>query len=108
MPVTAHPGPIESFTLTATVWPTTPEKGRQGVISCAGDAAMRLCLDDRGCVCLEMKSGEDSSVSTGIPLKGRRWYRIWAVYDADAGEVSVGHLPLDGSGGSVCVSRMSR
>ena len=105
MPVTAHLDPVESFTLVATVWPTTPEKGRQGIISCTGDAGVHFRLDEAGCVCLEMQGAEDGVVSTGEPLKGRRWYRVWAAYDGETGEASVGHLALDRSSGPVRVTR---
>ena len=105
VPVPAPLDPIKSFTLVATVWPTTPDKGRQGVISCGGDAGMHLCLDEQGCVCLETKSGPATSVCTSVSLKGRRWYRIWASYDGVTGEASVGHLPLDGSSAPVRASK---
>ena len=101
VPVRERREPLGSFTLSAVIWPTTPEKGRQGLISFAGDAGAHLCLDENGCVRIELGTGDDAVVSTGVPLKCRRWYRIWASYDGDTGEASVGHLPLDGSSGPV-------
>ena len=38
------------------------------------------------------------------PLKARRWYRVWASYDGETGEATVGHLPLDEPGNPVRVS----
>ena len=101
VPVAEHLAPLSSFTLTTVIWPTTPEKGRQGVISFAGEAGAHLCLDRQGCVSVEL--GEDGStvVGTDVPLKARRWYRVWAAYDGETGLVEVGHQPLDDSSGPV-------
>lgn len=105
VPVTAGLIPIESFTLVATVWPTTPERGRQGIISCAGDAGVHLGLDEAGCVCLEMQSADGGVVSTGVSLTARRWYRVWASYNGETGEATVRHLALDRFSGPVRVSK---
>ncbi|MGI9415187.1 MAG: N,N-dimethylformamidase beta subunit family domain-containing protein [Hyphomicrobiales bacterium] len=93
--------PLRSFTLTAVIWPTTHEKGRQGVISCAGEAGAHLYLDQQGCVSAELGGHGSTVVGTGVPLKARRWYRVWAAYDGETGQVEVGHQPLDGSSVSV-------
>lgn len=96
VPVTRHIAPLDSFTIVATVWPTTPAKGRQALICCPGTDGVTLCLDESGCASIEFGTGD--TLSTGTPLKSRRWYRVWATYDGDSGEASVFHLPLDGIG----------
>ena len=41
-------GALSSFTLTAVIWPTLPDRGRQGVISSAGGSGAHLYIDQRG------------------------------------------------------------
>jgi len=101
VPVAKDLAALSSFTLTVVIWPTLPDKGRQGVISCAGEAGACLHLDQKGCVRVELGEDGSTTVGTDTPLKPRRWYRIWAAYDGETGEVEVGHRPLEGSDGPV-------
>ncbi len=92
---------LQSFTLVATVWPTTPDKGLQGVIGACDEslsAGVALCIGEDGSACVRLGSGrgEPVTLSAGPPLKARRWYRIWASYDARSGRLTVGQAALDG------------
>ncbi len=103
VPVTRDIDPLTSFTIAATVWPTMPGSGRQGLISCLGEDGndgFALCLDAQGCAGIELGGGEGQCItlSTGVPLKSRRWYRLWASLDGATGALTIGHLPLDGMG----------
>lgn len=103
IPVTRHIAPLDSFTIVATVWPTTPEKGRQGLVSLPGNGAgsgVALCLDAEGCVSIECLRGEEppARLSTGVPLKSKRWYRVWASFNGKTGELSAAQVPLDHMG----------
>jgi N,N-dimethylformamidase len=84
---------LESFTLLATIWPTTPDKGRQGVITRMtpdGAGGVGLAIDEDGaCACLG-----GNRVAVGRPLIARRWYRIWMSYDAATRRLSVGQAAL--------------
>jgi N,N-dimethylformamidase len=103
---------LDSFTLVATIWPTTPAKGEQGIL-CALDA------DDRGGAALLVAAdgsvgirfaagGKIAAVSVGVPLQARRWYRAWASYDAATGAVAVGQMPLDGEAAATRHSMFER
>ena len=89
----------QSFTLVATVWPTTPGKGMQGIVS-LGDPngqGLSLGLDRSGSgAATRSTPGENGlTVTAREPLQTWRWYRIWATYDATARTLSVGHQALD-------------
>ncbi len=104
--LTRDMAPLESFTIVATVWPTTPTQGRQGLVSCFDEetnSGVALYLDDQGCVSLELGGGQGqkNSLSSGIPLRGRCWYRVWASLDGASGVLRVGQMPLDAAEHSV-------
>jgi len=83
---------LESFSLVATIWPTTPAKGLQGVVARhAGGNGFALAIDRDGAVA--MLGGV--RIAVGLPLVERRWYRIWARYDAGSGTLRVGQAPLE-------------
>jgi N,N-dimethylformamidase len=77
---------LKSFTLDAFIWPTTPLKGRQGLIGCLsadGTAGFALLIDDAGEVTVEIGDGTTiTRVSSGARLRERRWYRVGASFEA--------------------------
>ncbi|KAB2850737.1 MAG: LamG domain-containing protein [Hyphomicrobiaceae bacterium] len=84
---------LNSFTLMATVWSTTPGKGQQGVIGridAAGKKGLALAIDGRGAVA--MAGGE--SIATDVALKARVWTHVWASYDAGKRLLTVGQAPV--------------
>jgi N,N-dimethylformamidase len=89
---------LRSFTLVATIWPTTPDRGRQGVIArhhLITGSGFALFVDWRGAGALVGKdSGGAATVHVGKPLLARAWYRIWASYDAATRTLTVGQTPL--------------
>ena len=96
---------VGSFSLVATIWPTTPDSGKQGILSCrdAGDSdgngnGVDLYVnDDGGCGVSMIASGKDYAVvHTGKKLKARNWYRVWASFDQPSGRLSVGQQALHG------------
>ena len=84
---------LESFTLQALIWPTTPTKGRQIVLGRWADrqrAGYALIIDAAGAAALLI--GDERRVEvlgTGLTLGERRWAFIAASYDADSGEAWV-------------------
>ena len=90
---------LSSFTIMATVWPITPEKGSQGIVSCwnpRNGNNLNLGLDSDGCAAVTFSTTDQNSttLSTGRKLKTRSWYRIWAAYDADTRSLSIGQQAL--------------
>ena len=84
---------VTSFTVAATVWPTTPEQGEQGIVS-------RLDADGRGFALALGPQGASARVgaaelTVGKALRPRAWYRLWASYDAAHGRLAVGQAPLE-------------
>ncbi len=85
--------------ISATIWPTTPDKAHQGIIS-IGDTGQEpvlgLCLD-RGIVTAVARSSskQETAACRSEPIRTRQWYRVWANYDGENGTMSVGCRALD-------------
>ena len=89
---------LGSFALVATVWPTLPGQGRQGIVARHDPAAgtgFALFLDDRGAGALVGDGhGRVATVHVGKSLQARAWYRVWATFDAATRTLAVGQAPL--------------
>ena len=90
---------LRSFTLQAYIWPTTPEKGRQTVISvwnAASNSGFALEIDPNGSLAFTLADGAGGTetVSTGKPLLAREWYLAAVSFDAAKKEVRLSQLPL--------------
>jgi len=82
-----------SLSLEALVWPTLPEDGPQTVISRrdpATGAGFALVMTPDG-MALEVGGAR---VATGLRLRNRAWYRVWASADPATGMLRVGQQPL--------------
>ena len=81
---------LECFTVQAMIWPATPARGEQGIIT-KWDPRSRtdfaLVIDEAGSVALRlgMADGTVETVSVGKPLHERHWYLAAASYDAATG-----------------------
>lgn len=95
---------LRGIAVSATIWPTTPQKARQGIVSCGGSGrkpVLSLCLD-RGIVTAVARSSsnqETTAACRGEPVRARRWYRVWANYDVVNGTMSIGCRALDAPSG---------
>jgi N,N-dimethylformamidase len=89
---------LASFTLVATIWPTLPGQGRQGIIARHDPrtgGGLALFLDERGAGALVGDGGgRVATVHVGKALLARTWYRVWATYDATTQTLAVGQTPL--------------
>ncbi len=91
---------LESFTVLAWIWPTTPPKGEQGLIARWQDdpaLGFALLIDDTGALALRVGDGGGNvaEISTGEPLAMRRWYLVSGSYDALTGELNVYQEPVN-------------
>lgn len=77
---------VDSFSLQAMIWPTTPLKGRQTILakwSVTRNCGFALGIDDAGSLILKMGDGERiAELSTGRTLRERQWYFVGASFDA--------------------------
>ncbi len=85
---------LGSFTVQVWVFPTTPEKGAQGLISNWDDATasgFALTIDDGGAAAMRLGDGSGGTmdVTTGRPLASRRWHLVSAAYDSASSELTV-------------------
>ena len=80
--------------LAATVWPTRPDAGEQGVVSLAAEGwRFSLGLDGNGAFAeVAPPDGPVVRVSAGTPALCRRWYDLAAVWERD-GTLRVGQYP---------------
>ena len=89
---------LDSFTVVATIWPTSPGEGRQGVVARHDPhtgAGFALFLDERGAGALVGDGkGRVAIAHVGKPLLARTWYRVWATYDAATRTLAAGQAPL--------------
>ena len=90
---------LGSFTVQAMIWPTTPQKGPQALIS-RWDQANRsgfiLGIDSNGCLSLTLGDGNGKveEISTGKALVEHEWYLAAAAYDAESGRVHIVQDPV--------------
>jgi N,N-dimethylformamidase len=87
-----------AFTLGAMIWSTTPQKGRQGIITKWTEEEEEGCglvIDEAGCVSLQLGGdGRVWRISTGEPLMPRCWYFVTGSYDPQSGEARVRQDPF--------------
>ena len=76
--------PAGGVTVTAWIWPTTPGRGRQGLLCARGGAesVWSLVLNEAGAV--ELGIAGKTVVSSGRPLDAREWYFVAASLDGAA------------------------
>ncbi len=94
---------LTSFTVAAMIWPTTPAKGRQGLVT-QWDAAQKrgwaLVIDESGSTALILGDGQSEQIiAAGPKLLPREWYCVGASYDAQAGRAVVWQHPLNAYAG---------
>lgn len=85
---------LRSFTVQAWVFPTTPEKGVQGLVSNWNETTacgFALMIDESGAAAMRLGdgSGHIVEVSTGKALAKRRWHLVSAAYDDSAAKLVV-------------------
>ena len=91
---------LQSFTLQAWIYPTTPAKGEtQGILSKQSAAGNGFCLavGADGSLALQVggaEAGPDAAASTGSALRAGEWYFVAAAFDAEARTVRLFQLPL--------------
>jgi N,N-dimethylformamidase len=96
-----------SFTVQAWVYPTTPERGMQGLVTkWSDDRGYGLFIDENGGLALRIgdRNGNVRAVRTGEPFHApedihggyheSNWYFVAASYDAETGEVHLYQEPV--------------
>ena len=83
----------EGFTLQAWVYPTTPERGVQGLVTCFSNSyGYGIVVDEDASVALWLGDGSKiQKIRTGVPLLPNNWYFIRASYDAARKQACVHH-----------------
>lgn len=85
---------LGSFSITANIWPTTPEKGEQILIARRdGTRGFALVIGPAGDLALRVG---DRLIGTGKRLRSRQWYALDARYDATTGAIHLIQTPLAG------------
>lgn len=88
-----------SFTLQAWIYPTTSQKGVQGILtkwSPLANGGYGLFIDEDGSLALWVGVGnrQSAKVRTGRPLHNLNWYFAAATYDAESGTIVVYQEPF--------------
>src|SRR5690242_1654665 len=102
---------LRSFSIQSWIFPTTPKKGLQGIVTSVGrgrGTGLGLYVDEKGALCLVLKdsSGQRLAFTTGKPLRSHSWYFVACTYDADTGRIAIYQIPLrnfpgDSSSGTI-------
>lgn len=101
---------IQSFSLQAMIWPTTPNKGVQGLVTKWYEpkkAGYGLFIDENGYLSLWIGdgSGKVEKISTEKKLVERCWFFVGASFDVSNGTVEIFQKPLvDKANGRFSVS----
>ena len=90
---------VQSFTLQAYIFPTTPGKGRQGLLTKWHEGSKRgygMFIDEKGCLSVIVGSGNGqvTALSSGKKLMRKVWYLAAASYDSASGRLSLYQLPV--------------
>jgi N,N-dimethylformamidase len=85
---------LAGFTVQAMIWPTTPDRGEQVLLSCwsaARQAGFELLIDEGGAAALRLGDGAGrvELVSTGERLLERAWCFVHASFDPATGRATV-------------------
>jgi N,N-dimethylformamidase len=91
-------GATKGLVLCATIWPTTPARGRQVVTSWRGPrgSSLTLEIDAEGVVATATTDdGARIRVATGKTLIERAWYDIWLEVDPRTRRLVVGQAPRE-------------
>lgn len=94
---------LGSFSVQAMIWPTTPERGAQALISRWDEASkcgFALGIDEAGALALTLGdgAGKVEIVTSGKPLVAREWYLVAATFDAESGQVRIVQDPIQDHG----------
>ncbi|MGI9015795.1 MAG: N,N-dimethylformamidase beta subunit family domain-containing protein [Euzebya sp.] len=89
----------DSFTLTAWIYPTTPDKGLQGLLtkwSPHDQVGYALMINAQGQLELWLgaEGQEPARFASGAGLRKHQWYFVAATYDPHAGSVQVSQIPF--------------
>jgi len=88
---------VESFTLQAYIFPTTPDKGRQGIITKWNETEKTgygLFIDENGCLSVEIGDGSQlAKISTEKKLLRKVWYLIAVSFDAETRRLTLYQEP---------------
>jgi len=90
-----EPAPVRDArarTWTALVWTGLPTRDQAVLVDEGQGTQIVLGIGENGA---EIAVGGSTSLATGVALKPRRWYRLWASARPD-GHIRVGQMPLDG------------
>ncbi len=90
---------LHSFTLQAYIFPTTPDKGRQGIITKwveSTQCGYGLFIDDQGCLSVEIGDGKGQvmRLSSDKKLILKVWYLAAVTFDAKSGRVTLYQEPV--------------
>ena len=88
----------KSFTLQAYIFPTLPEKGKQGILTKWNEtdkSGYGLFIDENSCLSVTIGdgAGQVMNLSSEKKLLGKVWYLVAASYDAETGKLKLYQEP---------------
>ncbi len=93
------------FSLWAVVWPTTPHKGRQGILtrwSIEKDLGYALGINDSGSLEFWVGDGKKvDAIQAEVALNPRQWYLVGASYQRASGQAVLYQRPIENRYGNL-------
>ncbi len=90
---------LSTFSLAATIWPTSPKGEKQCIFALNSDSQnshIELSINEQGClegaIFRQDEPSFQCSVVTAHPLKSRQWYRVWFIHDAESSNITIGYI----------------
>ena len=105
---------LESFTMQAFIWPTTPDKGQQTIIANWSErqhsgAALVITADNGGLgLRLGAGKGKVDTIATGKALLAHEWYFVAATFDAKSRTITLVQQPLHAHVGTNDAAQLRR
>ena len=89
---------VKSFTLQAYIFPTTPDKGKQGILTKWNEktsSGYGLFIDDNSCLSVMIGDGQGQvmNLSSEKKLMRKVWYLVAVSYDSETGKIKLYQEP---------------
>ena len=90
---------MTGLTVQAFIFPTTPERGKQGIITkwCSSEqTGFALFIDEKSCTAFKIGDGSGTTheVSVDTPLSTHDWYFVAGTYNSKSGSLEVCQEPV--------------
>ncbi len=95
VPVDGVIGDHKQYSVSAYIWPTLPDQGRQTIMSLQDEADASLLELYLEAGHLHVCINENTDLKVNAPMLDRIWYGVWCSINLETSEVQIGQTPFD-------------